>query len=128
MKEIKEYIDKYTKLLALAKSISYTEAEKRASEFLGVMATITEWKHVMAEDKIRLTSVQTAVYAEQLSLGTAKTMTENKVTAEASLDYTKAREELERIENDISYLKAYYDIFKDAHIFYRTMAKGTNDL
>ncbi len=29
-----------------------------------------------------------------------------------------------RTENDLSYLKAYYDIFMAAHVFYRNMAKG----
>jgi len=51
-------------------------------------------------------------------------MTENKMTAEASKEYTEAREDLEGIENDLSYLKSYYDIFRDAHIFYRQMSKG----
>lgn len=124
MKEVKDFVDKYSKLLALNKSISTSEAERRAGEFLSAMATLTNWRHTFAEDKIRLISIQTAVYAEQLSKGTAKTMTENKVTAEASGEYLEAREGLERIENDISYLKAYYDIFHDGHIFYRQMAKG----
>jgi hypothetical protein len=124
--EMKEYLEKMAKLLPVAKSISMVEAERRAGEFLSALATITEWRHVFSEDKIRLLSVQTAVYAQELGKGTAKTMTENKVTAEASAEYTKAREDLERIENDISYLKAYFDIFKDAHVFYRQMAKGEN--
>lgn len=124
MTEIKEYLKKYESLLSLAKSISGPEAERRAGEFLVAMAQITEYRHVFSEDKIRLTSLQTAVYAEQMSLGVAKTVTENKLNAEASKDYTAAREELERTENDLSYLKAYYDIFNNAHVFYRNMAKG----
>lgn len=124
MKEVKDFVDKYAKLLPLNKSLSTSEAEKRAGEFLSAMASLTNWRHMFAEDKIRLTSVQAAVYAQELSKGTAKTMTENKVTAEASEEYTEAREALERIENDVSFLKAYYDIFHDAHIFYRQMSKG----
>jgi len=122
--EIKDYLDKKAKNLALNKSISTPEAEKRASEFLEVQAMITDWRHMLSEEKIKLLSVQTAVYAEQLSKGTAKTMTENKVTAEASEEYTIAREDLERIENDLSYLRSYYEIFNNGHLFYRQLAKG----
>lgn len=126
MKDIKEFIDQYVKLLPVNKSISMPEAERRAGEFLVALATLTDWRHSFSEDKIRLLSTQTAIYAQELSKGTAKTMTENKIFAESSESYTKAREEYERSENDISYLRAYYEIFRDAHIFYRTMAKGEN--
>ena len=123
MKEVKEFVEKYSALLPLHKSINIPELERRAGEFLSAMATLAAWKHAFAEEKIKLISIQTAVYAEQLSKGTAKTMTENKVTAEATAEYIEAREGLERIENDINYLKAYLDIFHDAHIFYRQMCK-----
>jgi len=126
MQEIKQFIEHYTEMLPVGTSISYTEAEKRAGAFLEAMARIVDWKHVLTTEKIKLLTVQTSVYAVQMSKGVAKTVTENKLTAEASAEYTKAREELEGIENDISYLKAYQDIFNNAHIFYRTMAKGDN--
>ena len=89
-----------------------------------MQARITDWRHILSEEKIKFLTVQTAVYSEELSKGTAKTMTENKVTAEASESYSSARESLESIENDLSYLRAYYDIFNNAHVFYRQMAKG----
>lgn len=124
MKEIKDTIQKYQDLLPLNKSISTTEAERRAGEFLAVMATITEWRHILAEDKIRNVTMQNAVYAQELAACTGKTITENKITVEASESYSKTRENLEGIENDLSYLKAYYDIFMSAHVFYRQMAKS----
>lgn len=124
MKDIKEFIEKYSRLLPVNTSISYTEAEKRAGQFLEVLAHIAEWKHLLGSDKIKFTSVQSAVYAQEMSKGNCKTVTENKMNAEASDEYTKAREDLEQIENDLSYLKAYAEIFHNAHIFFRTMAKG----
>lgn len=124
MKEIKEIITKYAEILPLNKSISTSEAEKRAGDFLTVMASITDWRHILSGDKIRLQSAHNAVYAEELSKATGKTVTENKVTVEASEAYQFAREELEKIENDLSYLKAYYDIFNNAHVFYRQMSRG----
>jgi len=124
MNEIREKIAEYSKLLAVRQSVSLTEAEKRAGEFLMAMAIITEERHKLSSKKIEYTTLQTATYAQELQKGTAKTVTENKLQAESTEDYIAVREELERVENDLSYLRAYYDIFHDGHIFYRTMAKG----
>lgn len=126
MNEIKDYIAEKSKLLALNKSISIPEAERRASEFLSAMAVITDWRHSFSENKITEVTVQTAVYAQEMAKGIAKTVTENKLTAEASSEYVAAREALEHTENDIAYLKAYYDIFMASHVFYRNLAKGEN--
>jgi len=124
MNDIKSFVEKYAALLPLGGSLSSVEYERRAGEFLAAMATITNVRHMLTADKIRLTSVQTAVYANQMSKGAAKTVTENKLNAEASEECLKAREELEGVENDITYLKAYYEIFQNAHVMYRNLAKG----
>jgi hypothetical protein len=126
VKEIKEFIDEYKRLLPLSKSISSVEAERRAGKFLEAMATIADCKHEFTKVKIKDLSVQTATYAQELAKGTGKTITENKVTAEASEVYVTAREALEGTENDISYLKTYYEIFNNAHVLYRNLAKGEN--
>lgn len=127
MNEMKDFIEQYSKLLPLAKSISYVEAERRASEFLTVMATITNWRHMFSEEKIKLTSVQSAVYAVEIGKGTDKTVTINKLNAEASKEYTDAREALERVENDLSYLKTYYEIFLNGHLFYRSICREARE-
>jgi hypothetical protein len=124
MKDFQKFIEPYAAQLPITKAISTFEAEKRAGVFLEAMAQITTMRHEFSEQKIKFLSVQTAVYSEELAKGTAKTMTENKVTAEASKAYETAREDLERIDNDLSYLRAYYDIFNNAHIFFRQLSKG----
>lgn len=123
MTMFKDFLNKYVELLPVGTSVSYTEAERRASEFLVALAMIADWKHALGNDKIKNLSVQTVIYAQELGKGTAKTMTENKVTAEASDAYTAAREDLELVDNDISYLRAYQELFNNAHIFYRALAK-----
>lgn len=123
MNEIKVIVERFSSLLPMGSSVSYAEAEKRASEFLVGMAKVTDLKHILSNEKIKLLSIQTAVYASEMSKGTAKTVTENKLTAEASDEYTKAREELESVDNDLSYLRSYYEIFNNAHVFYRNVAK-----
>lgn len=126
MKEINEFIEKHTSLLPLGNSISFTEAEKRAATFLNALAYITDCRHLLSSEKIKLTSLQSVTYAEELSKCTGKTITENKVTVEANANYIRSREDLESLENDLNYLKAYYDIFTSAHVFYRQMARGDN--
>lgn len=122
--DIKSHISKYAALLPVQKTISTVEAERRAGEFLHAQSQITEWRHILSEEKIKLTSAQTAVYAQELAGCTGKTITENKIAVEANRTYQSAREDLESIDNDVAYLKAYYDIFNNAHVFYRQLAKG----
>lgn len=121
--EMKEIIAEYVKLLPVSSSLNCQESERRAGKFLEAMAKLSDWKHQFTKTSIGQLSVQTATYAEQLAKGAAKTVTENKTAAEASLAYRNAREELESTENDISYLKAHYEIFSNAHVFYRQLSK-----
>lgn len=123
--EIKEYLTKQTEMLAVNHSISQPEAERRAGLFLEVCAKIVDWRHAMSEGKIETVTMQAVTYAEQLSKCTGKTVTENKLTVEANPAYTGVREELESVENDISYLKAMHEVFLNGHLFYRSMAKET---
>lgn len=119
--DIKHKLEQFNKLLASDKNVTSTEAEFRAGQFLVAMALVTDWKHLFTEEKIKFTSVQAVVYAEELFKGVSKTVTENKLSAEASKAYLTAREELEGVENDISYLKTYLELYTNAHIFYRNL-------
>lgn len=127
MKEIKESLTKYNSLLPVGKGLTQGEAERRASEFLTAMYYLTDLKHTFADDKIRTLTTQNAAFATELAKCTGKTVTENKVTVEASTAYAAAREAFEFSENDISYLKACYEIYSNAHIFFRNLAKGENN-
>lgn len=124
--DIKAYIAEARKLLPVPKGLSSTEAERRAGAFLDAMAACADWKHEFTKVKIKQLSVQTAIYAQELVKGTGKTVTENKTAAEASAVYQTAREGLEETENDISYLKTYYEVFNNAHIFYRNLMKESS--
>lgn len=124
METLQDFLKEYKELLALDNSISLPEAERRAAKFLVGMATITDLRHTFSNEKVKLLTVQTATFAEEMSKSDAKTVTENKMRAEASSAYVVAREDLERIENDIAFLKAYYDILNNGHVFYRNIAKG----
>lgn len=124
-KEIKDYLEVMNGLLPINGSLSIPEFERRAGEFLTALAKLADWRHILSEEKIKLTSVSLAVYADQLSKSTEKTVTASKTIIEASAEYTSAREDLEYIENDLSYLKTHHEIYLNAHLFYRQLMKET---
>lgn len=122
---VKQEIEKFAAMLSNKNKIhSFSDAEEKAAQFLIAMSVVTQWKHYYSSLKINLLSIQNAVYAQELAASTGKTITENKINAEASKEYAKAREDLEDVENNLGYLKAYYEIFSAAHVFYRQTAKG----
>jgi hypothetical protein len=124
--EIRDFINKATENLPVGQGISCAEAERRAGQFLEVCAKIADWRHILTEGKIGAITAQSVTYAEELSKATGKTVTENKITVEASPAYTGVREELEFCENDIAYLKAMETVFLNGHLFYRNLSKGDN--
>jgi hypothetical protein len=125
MKEIKEILDKYAGLLPLGENmVSTIEAERRAGEFLTALSYLANWRHLLSTHKIKALSIQTATYSEQMSKADSKQVTEKKAIAEAHPVYIEAREEFEKVENDLSFLKSYQEIFMNAHVFYRQLAKG----
>lgn len=126
LQEIKERLAGYNKILPVGKGLTQLESERRAGEFLTAMSYLLDLKHTFGESKISALSIQNITYAEELGKCTGKTVTENKVTVEATDVYIAARTALELTENDISYLKAAFDLYSNAHIFYRNLAKGEN--
>lgn len=127
MKDLQAFIDKYVKMLPIeGKLLSQPEAERRASEFLVACAHVTNLKHDFGNEKIKASSLERAVYAQVISASDSKKITESKLMAEAHEDYQAARENLEQIDNDINFLKSYYEIFLNAHLFYRGQARDLN--
>jgi hypothetical protein len=64
------------------------------------------------------------VYSNVLSVLGGSKITESKIKVEAAPEYLLSREALETSENDLNFLKTYYEIFLNAHIQYRNMAKS----
>lgn len=126
MNEIKSYIESTQKLLPIGNSVSITESERRAGIFLEAQSRLIDWKHLLSQEKIKLLSIQSVTYAEQMAKCASKTVTETKMLAEASEEYIKSREDLESIDNDITYLKAYLDLFSNSHVFYRQLCKDNS--
>lgn len=123
MKEIKEQIANWNKMLPSGNAVTQVEAERRASQFLVASAHLAEWIHIIKESKIKADSIKIATYSEQMKKSESKLVTEKKAEAEASEAYITVREEFEYLENDVSYLRTYLELYGNAHVFYRQISK-----
>jgi hypothetical protein len=119
---LKQKISEHLELIKYS-SASLREAPERASSFLVMVAVLADVKRSCEQDKAKLTTVCAGAYAEALSYSGGKNVTEKKIDAEKDSNYTVYREALEECEAKISWLKTYIDIFNNAHITYRNLAK-----
>jgi hypothetical protein len=131
MKTIKTLCDSLEKKIeaTYTTSLAPDEAEKLAAEFLHAQMTLSEELRVVELDarmkKSGLKAVQAAVYM-------AETQGKDKKPTEAALQHTinmdisvsGAQDALDLAEVDKNDLERCYEIFNNAHIFYRTLAKG----
>lgn len=128
------------KLKALEKKIIDTyesgvtleEAEKLAAEFLhaqlSVSSELTKHSLDLRMKKTGNKSIRAAVYLEIVSAADKKP-TESQISAIIETDKTVAAQQdaLDKAEVLTAELERYYDIFVNAHIFYRGIAKGKFD-
>lgn len=124
LSKLKKLISEAVELLPTEKAVSEREAERRAGRFLEIQAFIVDSIDTLNDNKIRATSLEKAVYAKVLSEVRVKQVTEKKIQTEADPDYQATRENLEDVDARINYLKSYYKIFDNAHIFYRQLSKA----
>lgn len=120
--DLKEYIQAHIQLLPSqnSSSISPLEADERASQLLIAKAYLAEVRLSHMTDLSRETTIATCKYNEVMNNSLGK-VTEKKAGAEASPEYTQARESLEDRDNFVKYLNALIDIFQDGHIQLRQM-------
>jgi hypothetical protein len=123
--DIKEYIEENLDLLPSDKVLSQVEAQKRASKFLAVVATLASAKHDLSNDKIKLQSLFSIANNEALSSAQGATVGARTAAAEASAPYIEAREGVEEVENNIKYIHTMMEVFTNAHILLRGMSKET---
>lgn len=122
-KDIKSYIEENLDLLPSDKVLSQIDAQKRASKFLAVIAVLAEAKYDLSNEKIKIQSLFSIATNESLKSAEGSTVGARTAAAEASVPYIEARESLETIENNIKYIHTMADIFLNAHLLLRNMAK-----
>lgn len=109
--------------------VTVEEAEKLAAEFLYAQLTIsTELSLVDLDARMKksgLKSIKSAVRQEEIKKHDKKP-TEGHLEDVVNLDeiVQGEQERLDQAEVNRALLEAYYNVFKDAHIYYRGIAKG----
>lgn len=115
------------------KGVTLEQAEKLAGEFLYAQLKVSEeLKKADLDSRTRksgLKSIRAAVRLNILDAAKDKKPTEG--TIEAMLDSDKIikneQDNFDLAEVDRNSLERYYDIFSNAHVHYRTIAKGRFD-
>lgn len=105
------------------------EAEKLAAEFLHAMMTVSaELKTVSLDARMRKSGTKAARAGAYLDIvgKSDKKPTEAQIGATIDMDalVNKEQDALDHAEVDKEELERYYDIFNNAHIYYRGIAKG----
>lgn len=114
---------------AYTEAVTIDDAEKLAAKFLHAQMQITQELKVVGLDarmkKAGLKAVQAAVYLSE-------TQGKEKKPTEATLqhlintneDVSGEQDRLDTAEVSRDFLERYYDIFANAHIYFRGIAKG----
>lgn len=115
-----------------ADGVTLEQAEKLAAEFLHAQMTVSaELKKADLDSRMKkagVKAIRAAIYGDILSKNEKK-------PTEAAIDHLinsdkivlGEQEELDKSEVDRDDLNRYYNIFQNAHIYYRGIAKGKFD-
>lgn len=121
--EIQELVHEHIQLIAFGKG-AFNEALDRATKFLTMVAILSDFKLERERRKAKLTTLREAFYTHAMRESSSKQVTEKKAEAESNKEYTDQREAVEEIEAEISWARTNMEIFNNAHVTYRQMAKG----
>lgn len=109
--------------------VTMETAERLAAEFLGAMMKVSaELKNLDLDARMRksgVKAVRASVYLEIVQKNEKKP-TETQIASMIDTDKLVSQEQdgLDKAEVERDDLKRYYDIFQNAHVFYRGVAKG----
>lgn len=121
--QIKQLVDDHIDLIALGPK-AHKEALDRTTRFLIVIALLADYKLELERRKAKVATMRDAFYSHAVTTAEGKNVTEKKVQAESNKQYTDQRESVEEIDAEMWWLKTHIDMFNNAHLTYRTMAKG----
>lgn len=109
---------------------SLEDAEKLAAEFLSAMIMVSEELKKCDLDarmkKTGLKAIRAGVYIKN-TLGVERKPTEKALESliDTDEDCLESQNDFDIAEVEKSSLSRYYDVFMNAHLFYRSVAKGT---
>lgn len=135
MQDVIDYISPYLDQLTLEEVLSPLEAARRASTFLGVLAHLNNFKWRYSQKEVESKSVRDATLAEIQAAVEEEAARENKkltvdkmkAKVESSAEYIEARESAELSKAAVGIINNYVALFTNAHIFYRSLAKDSEE-
>ena len=122
MKDIDDFLEKYVPLLSSDGIISDIEAHRRATMFLEACAHLVSYKHSLLDEEIKSSSLSDINFAESLNKQEGGDAKKREVNAKADSAYIAAREDHEQKRNRTRTVEKFYDVFMNAHIFYRKLS------
>lgn len=129
-----KYCDELEKNIqdAYEAEITMQDAEKLAAKFLGAMMQVNKFlRPAVLDSKMRKSGLKAICSAVRV----AEIQKHDKKPTEGALDdavnleevVQKEREAQDVAEADTEMLKNYMDIFKEAHVYFRGIAKGAQN-
>lgn len=104
-------------------AVSLADAKPRAGRMLTRVAVLTQYLRSVEEELPKLQTLVNAQYARAINSAVGKGVTEKKVEAEASPEYTEAVEKHAMLEAEQTWVKNFIKIFDNAHIMYRQFCR-----
>lgn len=121
--QIKALVDDHVELIAVGNA-GFRNAFEKATKFLIVVAILSEYKMELEKRKSKVSTLRDAFYAHAIINSDGKNAPEKKAQAESNKEYTDQRERTEELDSEIYWVRSTIEIFNNAHVLYRQMAKG----
>lgn len=122
--EIEKVVEQYLKLLPIEDSTLTSQSEVKASKFLVAVAKLANLRDKLMNAKIKKDALKSVAYAEAINNAPGTNAPTKQANAEATPAYLGAAEEVQMIDNQLSYTKTMIDLFNNAHLLYRGLMKG----
>lgn len=116
--QIEEIVLEHVELIRID-SNAIAQGKERAGKFLVVEALLANHLKTLEDAKAQVSTLSNANYAQAMMSQNGKNVTENKILAESSPEYSQTRETLEKLDSEINWTKNHMKIFDNAHIMFR---------
>ena len=124
MENIQKYVEEKLPLLSLEGVDTPRKAETRAADLLFVIGDLMNAKLNTLQRLSKSKSQHTITLQSVMDSIEAKTITEKKSKAESTMAVTTTREEMEKAENELSYIRGCTDMFNNSHVLFRQISRG----
>jgi len=105
-------------------NVSPSKAQELSNKFLGMSYRINRKIRDMRNEMIKLSLLERNSYSKAFKSQDPKlNVSKAKAFASADKEYMRSHIMLQRNENERDYWKGIYDIFNDAHKFYKSLCR-----